>query len=195
MSITRRCLPFLAASLILFAGCRSHKEIAKTPEPDTTVAQQQTATTPTTTPTTPAKPTTANKPTYTPHYYSGNFDCTAMGYKAKGQLRLQSDSVIWACATKVVELARAKMTPDSVIIYVKLMNRCFKGTYDDFYKRYHYRTNFKTMYKMVTAKDANAQITALAKKLGTEISLTMDPLKEVETLNFPMVIPNKVNPL
>lgn len=190
MSITRRLTPILLLLLILATGCRSHKQVPQKPNTanDTAITTNQGQVT-------PATPVTPPKPIYTPHYYSANFNCNAMGYKANGQMRIQSDSVIWACATKVVELGRAKLTPDSVTIYVKLMNRCFQGTYNDFYKRFHYRTNFKEVYQMVTADDAEQQISALAKRLGADITLSLDPLKEVDKLNFPMAIPNKVNPL
>lgn len=198
----RKILPLLLILCLVMTGCRSHKNTARkhrhnkpdttqvvTPtNPDTNSGSGNTNTTPSTT-----KPTTPTKPTYTPHYYTCNFTAEAQGIKANGQMRLQSDSTIWICATKIVELGRAKFTPDSAIVYVKLMNRCFRGTYDDLYHRFRYRTTFKQLYHHVTAPDAEKQLTDLFKRFGIEATIKMDPLKEVGKQNFPLVIPKNTN--
>ena len=51
---------------------------------------------------TPVDP--ANPPAYTPKYYTTNYTCTTQGVTANGQMRLQPDSVLWANATKIIEL-------------------------------------------------------------------------------------------
>lgn len=177
---------FLATLILLslaFAGCRSHKEAAGTQPADTnTIVTTQTDTTHST----PTRPT---KPVNKPHYYTANFTCAAQGVTANGQLRLQKDSVIWICASKVVELGRAKFTPDSVIVYAKVMNRCFKGNYDDMYKRFRYKTTFKQLYHHVSAEDAEAQLTQLFSRFGIEADIKMEALKEVDKLTFPLVLP------
>lgn len=187
MSIIRRITPILAL-LILTAGCRSHKESVSTPQPDSTriVAQD----------TTPTKPTVNKpaKPAYVPHYYTANFTCTTQGYTANGQIRLQSDSVIWLSASKVIELGRARFTPDSVILYAKIMNRCFRGTYADMHQQFHYLTTFKQLYNRVTAPDAEKQLATLFSRFGLDAEIKLGPLKEVGTLTFPLVIPNNVKP-
>ncbi|MBO4600203.1 MAG: DUF4292 domain-containing protein, partial [Bacteroidales bacterium] len=124
-----------------------------------------------------------------------NFTCTTQGITAKGQLRMQPDSVLWASASKIIELGRAKLTPDSVIVYAKVTNSCFRGTYMDLYRRFHYRTSFDEVIKMATAEDAEAQITALIRSLKLDASIKLEPWQQVDRLTFPLAIPANVKPL
>ena len=132
---------------------------------------------------------------YTPHYYTTNFTCTAQGMTANGQLRLQPDSVLWAYASKIIELGRARLTPDSVVVYAKVANSCFRGTYADLYRRFGYRTNFEEVVKMATADDAEAQIATLLRSLNLDATVKLEPWQKAETLNFPIVIPANAKPL
>ena len=76
---------------------------------------------------------------------TANFQCTLDDISLTGQVRLRRDSVLWLCANKFVELGRAKLTPDSVFLYAKVMNRYFAGTYDDLQKTVGVTTDFATM--------------------------------------------------
>lgn len=181
MSIARCLLPLLAVSLMV-VGCRSHKEVSKPTKPNATEAVN------------PATDTVA-APIYTPHYYTANFTVSADGYSASGQLRIQSDSIIWLSASKVIELARACFTPDSAIIYARVMGRAFQGSYIDLYKRFHYRTTFDELYRLIMSDNAEAQLATIISTLGLEATVRLNPIKEVNHLSFPMSIPDKVNPL
>jgi len=181
MQIIRRLIPIMVLVLLLATGCRSHKEAAQTNKPNTGQTDRTSGT-----------PTV---PTYTPHYYTANFTATAQGFSANGQLRLQSDSIIWLSASKVVELARARFTPDSVLIHAKVLNRAFQGSYIDFYKRFHYRTSFDELYKLIMSDNAEAQLATIISTLGLEATVSLGPIKEVGKLSFPMNIPDKINPL
>lgn len=185
MRITHHLLPLMAILLLLATGCRSHKEAASTPKPNTT----------THTPATPTVIDTLTTPTYSPHYYTANFTASAQGYSANGQLRIQSDSIIWLSASKVIELARARFTPDSAIIYAKVLGRAFQGSYVDLYRRFKYRTSFDELYRLVMSDDAEAQLSAIIATLGLDATVRLDPIKEVDKLSFPMALPDKVNPL
>ena len=136
-----------------------------------------------------------NPPAYTPKYYTTNFTCTTQGVTANGQMRLQPDSVLWANATKIIELGRARLTRDSVVVYVKMTNSCFRGNYIDLYHRFGYRTSFDEVVKMATADDAEQQIAALMKALSVDATVTMEPWKQVSALTFPLAIPKTVKPL
>ena len=186
MSVNRLLLPLLALALLVASGCRSHKEASRPSVPAPGTAPADSA---------PSVVVDETVPTYIPHYYTANFSGTAQGYTANGQIRIQSDSIIWISGSKVVELARAQFTPDSAIIYAKILNRCFKGTYLDLYRRFHYRTSFDELYRMLLSDDADAQLSAIISQFGLEATLHIDPLKEVDRLNFPMSVPAKVNPL
>lgn len=187
MPIIRR-FTLLLVIILMLAGCRSHKETTHTQQTDSTliVPQDTTANKPTV-----IKP---SKPAYTPHYYTANFTCNAQGYSANGQMRLQNDSIIWISASKVIELGRARFTPDSVIIYAKIMNRCFRGTYADMHQQFHYLTTFKQLYSRVTAPDAEKQLATLFSRFGIEAEIKLSPMKEVGQLTFPLAIPDNAKP-
>lgn len=164
----------LAVTSLLATGCRSQRDAAGT----TTTNEGQ-------------PPATA----YTPKYYTSNFTCSAQGLQASGQLRMQPDSIIWLSASKVIELARARFTPDSAVVYAKVMGRCFRGTYSDLQKRFGFRTSFAELQKMITADDGAAQLSTIANQFGVEATFTLEPWKEVNELTFPLAIPSNINPL
>lgn len=175
----RRIIPAaLCLMALLLTGCRSQKEAAAT-RPETH---------------TETPPAVVTPPVYVPAYYTSNFTCTTQGVTANGQIRMQQDSIIWLSATKVIELGRAKLTPDSVIVYVKVAGRCFRGSYMDIYRRFRYRTTFDELQKMLTAPDAEKQIAALVKSFGIEAEIKLDPWKKVEKLTFPFSVPNNTTP-
>lgn len=138
---------------------------------------------------------TTTASTVQPQYYTANFTCSAMGYNANGQLRMQPDSVIWVSASKIIELGRARFTTDSAIVYAKVMGRCFRGTYADLQRRFGVITSFNQLSALLMAPDAEEQLTRLALSFGVEATLQLEPWKRVESLTFPIPIPPYVNPL
>lgn len=181
----RTLLPILLTLLLVTAGCHTQRKAAEATKPEVATTEVS--------PDTP--PIIPPYVVPTPQYRSANFTCSTQGMTANGQLRVQEDSVIWACATKIVELGRARLTPDSVVVYAKVMNKCFRGTYADIYRRFHYRTNFDELYKIIIADDADKQIAELLKNLKVDASVHVGPWKKVDALTFPMPIPNNVKPL
>lgn len=180
MRIVRYVLPFVAVILLLATGCRSHRDATRHSKPDTTAAILIDV---------PVVPSSV------PHYYTANFTALVQGYSVNGQLRIQSDSIVWLSASKVIELGRACFTPDSAVIYAKVMGRAFRGTYTDFYRRFHYRTTFDELYRLVMSNDAEAQLADIISSIGLEATVRLSPVKEVDSISFPMAVPNKVNPL
>lgn len=192
MSIICRFLPIMLALLLLTAGCSITRKSTKPADN----GSQATATSPTTTENPSGTPTPELPPIYKPKKeFTSNFTCTTQGVTVNGQLRMKEDSVIWACASKVIELGRARLTQDSVLVYAKVVGRSFSGTYADIYRRYHYRTNFDELYAMLTAPDAEAQILALLAKFKVDATLKLSPWKEAENLTFPITIPKNAKPL
>ncbi|MBR6441615.1 MAG: DUF4292 domain-containing protein [Bacteroidales bacterium] len=123
------------------------------------------------------------------------FLVTQRDTRVDGQLRMQPDSVIWVCATKVIELGRAMCTPDSVVVYAKVAGRCFRGSYLDVYRRFGWRTDFATLQRMVTDPQAEKELAAIARRFNIEASVHIDDWKEVEKTTFPMAIPKQIKPL
>jgi hypothetical protein len=175
MPIRRRLPLWLLAAALLAAGCISHKGAARPETP---------AVTP---PTTDASPS----------YYTANFTCSAEGMTANGQLRMQTDSIIWLSASKVIELGRARFTHDSVIIHAKITGQCVRGDYNDLYRRFNFRTDFDQLAKTLTAPapQAEKQLADIAQLLGIEATFTLQPWQKVDKLTFPIPIPNNAKPL
>lgn len=161
------------ALLLLTAGCRSQRQVAQA----ATSAPEQQAT--------PALP----RPR------CANFTCSTQGFQATGQLRMQPDSLIWASATKIVELGRAQLTPDSVLVYSRVVSRCFRGSWEDLCRRFHYRTSFSEVQTLLTADDADRQIAALLRQLRIDAAVHIGSWKEVEQITFPFSIPANTRPL
>ena len=46
--------------------------------------------------------------------YRANFSCSVQGITVNGQIRMAKDSVVWLSINKIVELGRAKLTPNRV---------------------------------------------------------------------------------
>lgn len=102
--------------VVLFAGCRNTSKLAR----------QQDGT----------QPSAGGQQTKTTvieqcDVLVANFQATVDDITISGQVRIGRDSVLWLSANKLIELGRAKFTPDSVFVYAKVMNRYYAGTYAD----------------------------------------------------------------
>lgn len=178
--ITLLCL----ALLLLTAGCRSHREAVRT-EPAATEQSGQCG---------HAEPPQPQQPA-TPQFRTASFTCSMQGTQAAGQLRIATDSLIWASAAKIIELGRAELTPDSVLVYSRVVNRCFRGSYEDIYRRFRHRTSFDEIQKLLASDDADQQIDALLKQLRIDAAVHIGPWKEAPSLTFPFSIPANARPL
>jgi len=167
--ITRHLLPLALAALLLASACCSQRHIAEEPAP--------------------VQPRRAHP------CRTANFTCAVAGTTVNGQLRLAEDSLLWLSASKIVELGRALATPDSVIVYAKVMGSCFRGTYDDLYRRFHYRTSFDDLQEMVTAPDADTRLQELARRFGVAAEVHIQPWRQVAETSFPLYVPPNAKPL
>lgn len=73
---------------------------------------------------------------------SANFSTEVGGIGVSGQLRIQKGKVIWVSVSKLIELARIKLTPDSVYVSVKIPSQAFQGTYSEFQKDFGFAFSF-----------------------------------------------------
>ena len=125
-------------------GCRSHKELQRSDsKPDT----KPTVTTPVTEKPQPPRLDTIINVSYTS--LTANFSCTVNDIKVNGQLRMYRDSIVWVSITKVVELGRARMTPQRVQAYAKLRGKSYDLGYGDISKRWGIDMDFATMQALL----------------------------------------------
>ena len=87
------------------------------------------------------------------------------------------------------------LKPQYVMVYATVMNRYFKGTYEELYRRFQLRTDFKTMSETVRSADAGARLAEMARQFGFDATIVMEPWKQVDNLAFPFAIPKSVKPL
>ncbi len=64
-------------------------------------------------------------------YLAATFTATVAGQSVNGTLRIARDSVIWVSAAKIIELGRAKITPDSLFAVVRIGNRYIACSLDE----------------------------------------------------------------
>ncbi len=127
--------------------------------------------------------------------FTANFTAEAQGVTVGGQLRMQPDSIIWGSAQKIVELGRVRLTPDSVVVYAKIMGACFRGTYDDVARRLGFRTTFAEVVEILQSDDAGSRLSAIARRMGAETAIRIEPWKETPAATFPFYVPANAKPL
>ena len=82
-----------------------------------------------------------------------NFSTEIMDIGVSGQVRIQKDKVIWVSISKIIELGRVKMTPDSVYAIIKVKNQAFQGTYAQFQKKFGIAINFNIAQALLIGND------------------------------------------
>ena len=84
-----------------------------------------------------------------------------------------------------------------MIIHAKITGQCFRGNYNDLYRRFNFRTDFDQLSKTLTAPapQAEKQLADIAQLLGIEATFTLQPWQKVDKLTFPIPIPNNAKPL
>ena len=110
--------------LLTLASCHTARNVARQEAP----ASQPTPP--------PAAPTSEPKEDTLFSTVQATFTCTAQGITANGLLRMERDSAIWVSVSKIIELGRARITPDSVVAYIGVTNECLQMTMAEAQRRY-----------------------------------------------------------
>lgn len=86
---------------------------------------------------------------------SRNFTAKVEGLNItlNGQVRIKHDSVIWLTLSKVVEIGRAKLTQDSVFVFLKIQNKYFAGSYVDLAKTVGMDFNYQAVQAMLLGNE------------------------------------------
>ena len=128
----------VAVLMTAMTACKSTKDVTQTPE-------------------TPPPPPAVNHLTDVRNAdfstLSMNFRTEIDGVGVSGQVRIQKDKVIWVSISKIIELARVKMTTDSVYASVKVKNQAFQGTYAQFQKEFGIAINYDIMQALLIGND------------------------------------------
>lgn len=166
-------LGLIMVILLCLVGCRSHKEIA--------------------TETDPREEETAIAPVVKKICFTATFDCEVENINVSGLLRMQEDSIIWVCVNKFIELGRGTLTPDSVHVYAKILNRYFSGNYQNVEKKTGYKTDFKSLQDIFldAYRTGRKHITIpiASKQINTTVTIDIKKLERASNLSYPMSIP------
>lgn len=150
-------------TLLLVIGCRSTEKTATSPSEEPPAAV--------------AKP----KPEYTSMTFSGE----AEGISFNGQLRMAKDSVIWCTFSKIIDLGRAMMTPDSVWIRVPLIGRNDAGDYGMVRRLTGVSVTYNEIQTILLGDDPEEGIRRLAKRMGYNVKVRIKKRERVDRLTFP----------
>lgn len=131
---------------------------------------------------------------------TGTFECEVSGVNVNGLLRTECDSVIWITVSKIIELGRVRLTPDSVAGYVKIYNRYFKGSYEDIYKETGMRTSFGELQQKFaeayTQDSKQVVIDVNARQWNDRLVMNFSKLEQsAAPLNYPFRIPAGAQPI
>lgn len=127
------------------------------------------------------------------HYMTATFTCEALGVKANGLLRMAADSIIWVSVSKVVDLGRAKFTPDSVWVYVPLRNMYYSCPYSYIKERFDVTVDFQMLQSMAVEKaEAGNKFTIPVRTsiLNEDVKFSIGKVGNPEQLSFPFSIPS-----
>ena len=158
----RRFLPLLLLATLLATGCRSLR-----PEVQ------------------PAPP----EPPQPRQYTLINLEGEVEGYTFRGQVRLAHDSLLWASATKVIELGRLLATPDSLWLHAPLLGADRSGNYADLQRLAGQRITFAQLQAILLADDAERRIADLTTRLGYHATVRITRRETVPSLTFPFKKP------
>lgn len=125
-----------------------------------------------------------------PRTLSSTFTCDVQGVRVNGLLRIQKDSIIWATASKIIELGRVKLTPDSIYVYVKIDN----SFYANDYKIMGRDINFYQIQDMLIASATRHASFQLPIK-GQHIQISFNRITYPNQLTFPFSIPANAEPI
>ena len=159
----RPLLLLLSVLMVLLSGCRSHRNVPSVAPPEPEVVA----------------------PTAPREYSVVNFTASVEGVRVNGQLRIAKDSLVWANATKVVELGRAMASPDSVWVNAPVMGISFAGTYADLQRQTRQQVTFEEIQQAVESDDAETGVAALARRMGVKMQIKITKRMRVDQLSFP----------
>lgn len=134
-----------ATLLLMLAGCRSARQVVTpTPAPTDATTQKDSTT------------TAGNMQTL--EALQVNYNTTVDNISVGGQIRMLTDSVIWISCTKFIELARVRLTPDSVQLHIKPYNQYLSMPWQDFRQQYGIDINFDDVQRILIGGSVKSQV-------------------------------------
>ena len=162
-------------TLVLLVGCHSHRDLTQ--------------------PTPSDADSTAVATTDKKTCFAANFQCDLRNVRLSGMMRMQEDSILWVSVSKIVELGRAKLTPDSIIVYSRATQQFFRGTYADAQTLSGYTVDFAQLQELfMTAfreRKRDVDLVLKGRKRQDTLHLVFTHYTAVREQTYPLTIPNR----
>ena len=127
------------------------------------------------------------------HYMSATFSCEVSGISASGLARVSQDSLIWLSVSKLVEVGRAILTPDSVLVYAKINNSYYRCDYAYIKSRFGIDIDYARAQRLLVENASNTGSTVTvpihAAGINTEAKIRFTKVDYPTSLAFPFSIP------
>lgn len=171
-------LCLLTCAALIWGGCRSHRELGRTTEPTDSI---------------PSTPASGQRTCF-----AANFQCETDDWSCSGMMRVKEDSIIWVSLSKVVELGRMTLTPDSICIYVRFSQRYYRGDYATLntYSGYHidYASIQEILLDAYRNKKPAADLILRSNQQQDTFHLTFTRYSKVREQTYPLHIPDRARP-
>ena len=158
----------VAMGLLLVVGCKSHRQATNTSPTDTT------------------QPTSCVPLNYEFETITRNFTANiqSMGITVNGQLRIKNDSTIWITISKLMEIARIKLTNDSVFVHIKFQNRYYQGTYSEIAQKLGVQLNYDIAQSLLMGNTIEEHLSDISNKDWIFSALKACTTKKIEERNI-----------
>jgi len=131
--------------------------------------------------------------------FAANFQCTFQGIRLTGMLRMQEDSIIWLSISKIVELGRARLTPDSILVYARATQQYYKGDYASLHKVTGYRIDYGRLQPVFLdayrERRRDVDIVVEHERRQDTLHLEFTHYTAVREQGYPLTIPYRARPL
>lgn len=131
--------------------------------------------------------------------FAANFHCEMSNVQLSGMLRMQEDSVLWVSVSKVIELGRARFTPDSVLVYARATQQYLRGDYNDAYKVSGYRVDFEHLQRCLIdayrKRKKEVDLVLPTSQRSDTLHLVFTHYTPVREQTYPLTIPNRARPM
>lgn len=216
----------VALCTLSVVGCRSSRRLEKKHQKEQAeqVVRDTNAATQPTTPSAPSTGATPSKPEQKKENkrqrpfdtFSGSFTCEVQGMNVNGLVRLQYDSVIWVCLNKFIELGRVRITPDSVVAYIRPTNQYVRATMKEMQQQHGLDIDFYRLQSLLLGQPISSKtiqcmpsnyttisgqnlartlaVNVLDRRMRTSTTIKYSTLKLNEPITTPVDIPRRATP-
>lgn len=134
-----------------------------------------------------------------PCCFAAAFQCKAHNMTFSGMLRMQEDSIIWVSVSKVIELARATLTPEKAVVYIKPSQQYFDGDYKSLRVTAGYDIDYYDLQRQLTdayrKKKKEIDLVVRSRQGNETYHIVLKKYAAANHQTYPIKIPKRAHPL